>query len=219
MIFEDDALEATAKQVRRAGRPTQDNALKKSEMLLDVATELFAERGFNGTTMLEIAEAADLGRQAVYGRFPDKESLFVAVIARLRDENIFQPAPPADDLPVGEGLRRRLRAIMANCAEPKPTLVHRLVIRDGNLFPDLFAMLGESTLNIYTRPLAAYLSYAAETGLIRAIDPMEIATMCMDLIFAEHARAAYRGTPLTTRLINRHADRIAALVLEGIEKR
>ena len=40
--------------------------------------------------------------------------------------------------------------------------------------------------------------------------------MCMDLIFAEHARAAYRGTPLTAGHISRHADRIATLVLEGI---
>jgi AcrR family transcriptional regulator len=211
-------LEAAAKQIRRVGRPTQHNALKKSENLLDVATALFAEHGFNGTTMQEIAEVADLGRQAVYGRFPDKESLFVAVITRLRDENIFQPEPPADALPVCEGLRRRLRAIMSNCAEPKPTLIHKLVIRDGNLFPDLFALLGESTLNTYTRPLAAYLSHAAETGLIGEIDALEVATMCMDLIFAEHARAAYRGTPLTARHINQHADRIAALVLKGIEQ-
>jgi AcrR family transcriptional regulator len=211
-----EALEAAARQVRRVGRPTQKNTLRKSENLLEVATALFAERGFNGTTMLEIAEAADLGRQALYGRFPDKESLFVAVIARLRDENIFQPAPPTDALPVGESLSKRLRAIMSNCAEPKPTLIHKLVMRDGNLFPDLFALLGESTLNTYTRPLAAYLSHAAETGLIRDIDAMEVATMCMDLIFAEHARAAYRGTPLSVAHINRHADRIAALVLEGI---
>ncbi len=211
-----EALEAAARQVRRVGRPTQNNASQKSENLLEVATALFAERGFHGTTMLEIAEAADLGRQAVYGRFPDKESLFIAVITRLRDENIFQPAPPADALPVGEGLRKRLRAIMSNCAEPKPTLIHKLVMRDGNLFPDLFALLGQSTLKSYTRPLAAYLSYASDAGLIRAIDAMEVATMCMDLIFAEHARAAYRGTPLSVGHINRHADRIAALVLEGI---
>ncbi len=205
-----------ARQVRRVGRPTQNNTLQKSENLFEVATALFAERGFHGTTMLEIAEAADLGRQAVYGRFPDKESLFIAVITRLRDENIFQPAPPADVLPIGQGLRQRLRAIMGNCAEPKPTLIHKLVMRDGNLFPDLFALLGESTREFYTGPLAAYLSHAADANLIRAIDATEVATMCMDLIFAEHARAAYRGTPLSAAHINRHADRIAALVLQGI---
>lgn len=213
-----ETLQSVARQVRRVGRPTQNSASQKSENLLEVATALFAERGFNGTTMLEIAEAADLGRQAVYGRFPDKESLFIAVITRLRDENIFQPAPAADALPVGEGLRKRLRAIMGNCAEPKPTLIHRLVMRDGNLFPDLFALLGDSTREFYTGPLAAYLTHAAETGLIRPVDATEVATMCMDLIFAEHARAAYRGKPLTAAHVNRHADRIAALVLEGIGK-
>ena len=208
-------MEAAARQVRRVGRSTQNNASQKSENLLEVATALFAERGFHGTTMLDIAEAADLGRQAVYGRFPDKETLFIAVITRLRDENIFQPAPSSDGLPVGEGLGNRLRAIMSNCSEPKPKLIHKLVMRDGNLFPDLFALLGESTLESYIRPFAAYLSHAAETGLTRAVDAMEVATMCTDLIFAEHARAAYRGTPPSAAHINRHADRIAALVLEG----
>jgi acetylornithine/succinyldiaminopimelate/putrescine aminotransferase len=51
-----EALEAAARQVRRVGRPTQNNASQKSENLLEVATALFAERGFHGTTMLDIAE-------------------------------------------------------------------------------------------------------------------------------------------------------------------
>src|SRR5579859_4149733 len=96
---------------RRAGRPTQRDAIAKSETVLEVATDLFVTRGFNGTTMEAVAQSADIGKQALYQRYPDKESLFAAVIERLKDDEVFQHLPPAGDLRAEEGLRTHIRAI------------------------------------------------------------------------------------------------------------
>ena len=51
--------------------------------LLGVALELFAERGFGGTTMRDLADAAGLSQGATYRHFAHKEDLVLALYARL----------------------------------------------------------------------------------------------------------------------------------------
>lgn len=52
--------------------------------LLDAAEALFAESGYNATSLTAVAEAARFTKGAVYGHFSDKESLFIAVFERVQ---------------------------------------------------------------------------------------------------------------------------------------
>jgi AcrR family transcriptional regulator len=56
--------------------------------LLDSAEEVFAERGFHGTSLEEVAERAGYTRGAVYWNFSDKDELFAGVIERRSQERI-----------------------------------------------------------------------------------------------------------------------------------
>ena len=116
---------------RRIGRPTLQDASRKSERLMSVATDYFVEHGFNGTTIDAIAQAADMGKQAVYTRFTDKERLFNAVIQRLREKAVFQQLPSDDCSPVAEGLPRRIRAIFDDATRPYSMTVSKLALREG----------------------------------------------------------------------------------------
>jgi TetR/AcrR family transcriptional regulator of autoinduction and epiphytic fitness len=178
---------------------------------------LFVERGFNGATMEAVAQAAEIGKQALYLRFPEKESLFAAVIERLKDDEVFQRLPPADDdLPAAEGLRLRLRAILADCAQPKSVLVCKLVMREGHRFPDLVSLISQAALERFIAPLAAWLEERRAKGEIRDIDPLATAAMCADLIFAEITRAMFREASLSADEVARAADRIAGMAFGGI---
>src|SRR5215471_17911150 len=59
---------------RRAerGQATRDN-------LVAVATRLFAERGFEGTSIEAVLDEAGVSRGSLYHHFPSKEALFEAV--------------------------------------------------------------------------------------------------------------------------------------------
>ncbi len=50
--------------------------------ILDAAEELFAERGYAGTTLRQIATRVGLRNPSLYNHFPSKESLYAAVLER-----------------------------------------------------------------------------------------------------------------------------------------
>lgn len=74
----------------RASTPRQlSTADQRRETVLRTAIRAFAARGYYGTTTTEVAKAAGISQAYVYRLFPDKQSLFIAVIehcaARMRD--------------------------------------------------------------------------------------------------------------------------------------
>ncbi len=50
------------------------------DKILEVAAKTFAEKGYNGTCMREIAEALDITKAALYYHFPGKEEIFSACL-------------------------------------------------------------------------------------------------------------------------------------------
>lgn len=64
--------------VSRRRRDTQSR-------LLDAATEVFAESGFQGASVEHICSRADFSRGAFYSNFSSKEELFVALLRREYD--------------------------------------------------------------------------------------------------------------------------------------
>ena len=66
----------------RGGRPTRDAAIERDQRLIEVATRLFLERGFEATSIDAVAEAARVSKPTVYGQYGDKRGLFTAVLRR-----------------------------------------------------------------------------------------------------------------------------------------
>jgi AcrR family transcriptional regulator len=55
------------------------------EALIDAAAQVFADRGFSGASLDEIAQTAGFTRGAIYKNFADKEDLFFAVFDRWNE--------------------------------------------------------------------------------------------------------------------------------------
>lgn len=49
-------------------------------LIVDLATDLFLQKGFSGTSMSAIAKAADMTKASLYYHFASKEDLFIACV-------------------------------------------------------------------------------------------------------------------------------------------
>ncbi|WP_423836010.1 TetR family transcriptional regulator [Streptomyces endophytica] len=72
---------SAAAGTRRARRVRMTGA-ERREQLLDIGRTLFAERGFEGTSVEEIAAKAGVSKPVVYEHFGGKEGLYAVVVDR-----------------------------------------------------------------------------------------------------------------------------------------
>src|SRR5690625_7833804 len=55
---------------------------ERRRQLIDIARSLFAERGYDGTSIEEIAQRAQVSKPVVYEHFGGKEGLYAVVVDR-----------------------------------------------------------------------------------------------------------------------------------------
>jgi AcrR family transcriptional regulator len=66
--------------------PQQERAERRVAQLLEAASAVFAEAGYDAATMTEIAERANASIGAVYQYFPNKEAIVLALRVQYSDE-------------------------------------------------------------------------------------------------------------------------------------
>jgi AcrR family transcriptional regulator len=71
-------------QPAKAKRPSRSRmtAAERREQLIEIARRLFAERGFDGTSVEEIAARAEVSKPVVYEHFGGKEGIYAVVVDR-----------------------------------------------------------------------------------------------------------------------------------------
>jgi AcrR family transcriptional regulator len=138
--------------------------------ILDVATDLFARQGFNGTTTRQIAQRAAVNEAIIFRHFPTKEELYWAVI-----EN-------QCTLRAGRG---KLEARLMSDASPEEVLVgvaEDMLNRDTTLTRLLlFTTLEKHELSDrffrmhvtrYFELLSEFIRRQIEQGRFRPVDPV-----------------------------------------------
>lgn len=81
-------IDMNGQYVRVSGM--SDSASTRRSHIVGAATSIFLRYGFGRTTMADIAKASGLTRPTLYLTFPDKESVFRAVVEAMVDEKITQ---------------------------------------------------------------------------------------------------------------------------------
>jgi AcrR family transcriptional regulator len=88
------------------------------ELLLDAAAHTFAQKGFAGASVDEIAEAAGYTVGALYSNFGSKEGLFVDVMRSRASDRINEAIQIVNEGDAGEGARlRALGQLLVNVAD------------------------------------------------------------------------------------------------------
>lgn len=95
---------------RRRGRPTAARAASIQGTILAAARDCFVTSGYEAATMEGVAENAKISKGTLYGRYPDKESLFRAVLRDSLDRWSALSEAQNPELPADLGLRLRAHA-------------------------------------------------------------------------------------------------------------
>jgi AcrR family transcriptional regulator len=67
------------------GRPIHADGRLTRKAILDAALDLFADKGYFGTSLREIAQAVGVRESAFYNYFESKEALFIALLETARE--------------------------------------------------------------------------------------------------------------------------------------
>ncbi|KQY56754.1 MULTISPECIES: TetR/AcrR family transcriptional regulator [unclassified Nocardioides] len=73
---------ATSNSSRKSAPRSRMTAAERREQLIEISRALFAERGFDGTSIEEVASRAEVSKPVVYEHFGGKEGLYAVVVDR-----------------------------------------------------------------------------------------------------------------------------------------
>ena len=200
------------------GRPTSAQQEQRHEELLNVALDIFLERGFEQTTMEEIATHVGMSKRTVYARYEDKGALFKAAVKRAVERYTVPrdalEAIATDDLEETLAAIARLRLV--NLARPVATKLQRILSAQSYRFPELF----KSAFEEGTGPTISFLvdlfaRYSAK-GEIKVTEPRRAATAFLSLVVGGPARVIVSGNRLDDKETERHIRFTVGLFLRGV---
>ena len=170
-------------------RTNLDRSEQKRHTVLRSAEELFLTRGFNGTSMDEVAVHAGVSKQTVYNRFANKASLFVEIVQSMTAQaakRVQTEMPEPETLvQVATELSGHAERLLTIVMTPKLLQLRRLVIAEADRFPELGRALYDGGPGRAIASLAVNIQRWADRGLLSISDAMVAATQFNWLVMGE----------------------------------
>lgn len=203
------------------GRPTRAAAELLAEKILDVATQLMLEHGFDNTSMEAVAAAAGVAKRTLYSRFPDKTALFAEVIRRRRELFL---APVAKISAAGGSIEQQLTQIGNHmlkwgCKDDTVAL-KRLMAAEVQRINAMAATLHRESRERVIDAVTAVLSTSSEStpseSTLRIADKRFAAMQFLEMVMAPADTCAYYGFAAPTERKRReYIDNVVKLFLNG----
>ena len=114
-------------------RPRNADGQRTRQAILDAALDLFAEKGYFGTSLRDVAAAVGVRESALYNYFAGKEALFDALLAAHQDSKEERLTPLAE-APIADGRTTLLRvayATLESFTQPREEKLFRILMSDG----------------------------------------------------------------------------------------
>ena len=172
-------MSATAPPATRVDRRERQKTARR-EAILAAARKVFTQKGFEGTTIADVAREAGVAAGTVYLYYASKLDLFAALNARFFEVIVeaMQVRAPPD---VRGGTRARIHAVFEACSK------HRDLVRLVFLNPDPRTEVARRMKRAdeeRLRPLVELLRGAMRAGTIRQADPVLLSRLINSLVIA-----------------------------------
>jgi TetR/AcrR family transcriptional repressor of mexJK operon len=166
---------AAPPDMQEAARPRRARRLASGPAIREAAAALFLEKGYQGTSMDDIAAAAHISKQTIYTHFADKEQLFSELVlgnTERVDEFVQSLVQAVRDAPDSRAALHELaRSYIRIVAQPEVLRLRRLVIGESGRFPDVARAYYEQVPQRMYSALTDLLRELAERGDLQVEDP------------------------------------------------
>ena len=197
--------------------PAEDGDLMRKR-ILGAAFNLFVEKGYAGTSTLEIATCAKVSKRDLYASIGNKQARLVAGITGRTAKMQLRP-----ELPVPRG-RQELASIlnayatrlMAEVSHPTVIATFRLAISEATRSPEIAQALEAAGRNPSRGALTDLFAGAQSARVIGAGDPSEMATQYLGLLWEDLMVSLLFGVASTPKEdeIKRRAGRATSAFLQ-----
>ena len=159
---------------------------RKRKTLLLAATAVFLEKGYDGTSMDDVAARAKVSKPTVYKYFSDKEHLFAQMVRATTDQidDLLRLVVETMDgeADVNTGLAVLAHRFINALMQPQVLRLRRLVIANADRFPDVGRSWYEQGFERVLKTLATTFQSLADRQLLKIVDPLLAANHFVGLL-------------------------------------
>jgi TetR/AcrR family transcriptional repressor of mexJK operon len=181
----------------------ESQAIRKRRAITEAASRLFLSKGYDSTTMEDIASLADVSKPTVYNHFADKEQLFAAIVGSTTDQIDELVTAITPQLATGRAivadLEELARRFVTALMQPELLQLRRLVIANAERFPDVARAWYEKGFERVLAALSACFKRLALDKRLRVTDP---------LLAAHHFVGMLLWIPLNQAMFNARAPKL-----------
>lgn len=152
----------------------------RSLELLDAASVIFGEKGYQHTKLEDIAAHAGVTRATLYLYYKNKEDIFRATVTSAVESRrvLIDELEAIRGRDAASDVKEALRLIHLALQVPRLARVHRLMILEPDTFSDL-ARVYKAQNTRMIEVLAAHISRGIDEGSFRRIDPARAARVAI----------------------------------------
>jgi len=218
-MTESKAGSEKARRETKAGRAAQhqqeseSRSARKERDIIQAATAAFVAKGYDGTSMEEIATRAGASKQTLYKHFKDKETLFGAVVrstaAQTNDVIDLVTALLSDTEFVKGGLQKLARRLIAMLLDEELLKLRRLIIANAERMPQFGRDWYEKGFERMLASAAGCFQTLTRRGLLMTPDPTLAASHLFGmLLWIPMNEAMFTGNAKARSAaeLQRHAD-------------
>jgi len=204
----------SSKPVPIRERRPQARGLVTRERLLRAAEQLFSKRGYDTTSMADVADRAHTGVGTLYHHFPDKRALLLALIDEWSDRELARGRAEFDAVlrASGADLRAAIRGYLASRYRAlRQDGALGLVVRAlGQRDPEVRSRLARVD-QVVTERVRDLIAFGQESGTVRPdVDPVAAA------LLIRHATRGAATDVLVNRLPEADPERVLAALTDMI---
>jgi len=159
---------------------------RKRNTLLLAATTVFLEKGYDGTSMDDVATKAEVSKPTVYKYFSDKEQLFAEIVHATTDQIDGLVRLVVETMTIEADINTSLavlaRHFITALMQPQVLRLRRLVIANADRFPDVGRTWYEQGFERVLTTLATTFQSFADRKLLRLGDPLLAANHFVGLL-------------------------------------